>query len=119
MKAAGYFFILLATAALAWDASIVMAGYGAKGFSGILHIWQMLDQASFEVLEHLVIANAGYDFWKYVALPFMSLPAVAMFGLSGLFMLRGHSREIKARAPSAMEMEMVRQGLNPRRVRRR
>lgn len=119
MRAVGIFFLLLATASLAWDANIILTGYGVKGVSGILHIWQALDRTSLQVIEQIALAKMGYEFWFYFAVPFMSLPAFALFGVIGLMMVQGHDHEIKARAPSAMEVEMMRQGLDPRRARRR
>lgn len=120
MRAVGIFFLLLATAALAWDANIVLTGYGTRGFSGILQIWQAVDQTSLEVIQQIVLAKLGYDAWFYVAAPLMSLPAGALFGVIGLLMLRGATHEIRLRAPTALEMEMMRQGVqNTRRFRHR
>lgn len=120
MRAIGIFFLLLATAALAWDANLLLTGYGGKGFSGILQIWKMVDETSLDVIQQMVLIKLGYAAWFYVAAPLMSLPAGALFGVIGLLMIRGQGHEIMLRAPTALEIEMMRQGVqNTRRFRHR
>lgn len=119
-RAIGVFFMILATAALAWDAHVILTGYGVGSVSGVAHIWQALDKTSYEVIEQMAVASSAGSLWSSVALPLMSIPAFVLFGVLGLLLLlRGSNHEIKARAPSADELEMVRQGMDPRRTRRR
>lgn len=119
VRAVGFFFLLLATASLAWDANIALTGYGVRGLSGILQIWQALDKTSLDVIQQMALVKLGYNFWFNFAQPLMNLPAAALFGVIGLVILRKQSHEIRLRAPSVAEIEMMRQGHNPRGLRRR
>ncbi len=118
MRALAIFFLIIALAALGWDANNILTGYGVASLSGIAHIWQSLDKTSYDVIEQIALGSAGHGVWTYFALPVMTLPACALFGITGLVMLRGQNHEIKVRAPSERELELVRQGMDPRRSRR-
>ena len=118
MRYIGFFFLLLATGALAWDAYSILAGHGVRSLSGIMQIWTALHETSFHRLENAAMGSLGYDVWTYMLVPLLSLPAFALFGLPGLLMLRVQNHEIKARAPSLIELELMRQGMDPRKNRR-
>lgn len=118
MRYIGYFCLLLATGALAWDAYSVLTGHGVRSLSGIMHIWLTVHENSFRHLETAAMGSIGYDVWTYMLVPAMSLPAFALFGVPGLLLLRTQSHEIKARAPSLAELELMRQGMDPRKGRR-
>jgi hypothetical protein len=119
MRAIGFFFLILASLAMAYDVSGLMAGRGAIGFSGIADIWAYLDRTSYEVIQQVVMLNLGAGTWQFFMLPVMSLPAAMLFGVPGLLLLRRYAPEIKVRAPTALEMEMMRMGINPRTRNRR
>ena len=47
MRFIGFFFLLLAISALAWDVWHILNGGGIHSFSGITAIWNSLDKGSF------------------------------------------------------------------------
>lgn len=119
MRAIGFFFLILASLAMAFDVANVMAGRGAAGFSGINEIWAYIDRTSFDIIQQLVLVKFGTETWQYVLNPVMSLPAALLFGLPGMFMLRRYAPDIKVRVPTTTEIEMMRMGIDPRRGQRR
>jgi hypothetical protein len=118
MRFIGFFFLLLAISALAWDVWHILNGGGIHSFSGITAIWNSLDKGSFQALQQGVLNLMGSSVWNGVIKPAMNIPAFLIFGSAGLIFMRKHSHEIQARAPSSMEIEMIKNGMPPRQARR-
>lgn len=113
----GYGLLLLAAAALCWDA-VSLLGHGAlMKFAGVMDIWRTLDQNGFAFFQNMVENNLGPTAWHILLQPVMSMPISLLLGLPGFWLMRKYSPEIKVRAPDAMEREITALGLAGRRRR--
>jgi len=114
MRAIGFFLMLLSAVALSYDTYAMVSGRGLANFAGIKDIWAYMDKTSFTIIQQTISQKLGMGVWSYAVNPLLTLPAAALFGLPGLLLLRKYSPDIQLRAPSAIEIEMQRAGLNPR-----
>lgn len=113
----GYGLLLLAAAALCWDAASLL-GHGAlMKFAGVMDIWRTLDQSGFAFFQNTVENSLGPTAWRMLLQPVMSMPISLLLGLPGFWLMRKYSPEIKIRAPDAMEREITALGLASKRRR--
>lgn len=118
-RCVGVSMLMLAVIAMAWDVYSMMGGMGLAHFSGIGHVWQTAGKSSYEAMHSIVLAHMGYSAWEYFAIPLLTAPASALFGIPGLLLIKANGAEIQAREPSLLELEMVRQGFKPHHYRAR
>lgn len=112
-RGCGVSLLLLAVIVMAWDVYSMMGGLGLARFSGVGHLWQAVGKSSYEALHTLVLGHMGYNTWEYFMIPLLTAPASALLGIPGLLLIKANGAEIKAREPSLLELEMVRQGFKP------
>ncbi len=110
LRLLGYGLTLLAVSVLMWDTLTLISGRGLPGFSGLADIWSSFDKVSLAALQGQVTRLLGLNVWHLGISPVLSMPAVLLFGLPGLFLMHRYSAEIKVYQPSLREIEMMRMG---------
>jgi len=117
MRFLGYALIVFSAAALSFDTYILFNSLAGARFAGLIDIWSHFDKLGVALFENQVIVTMSPDLWNFLILPIMKFPAALLFGLPGFAIIRSTRPEINARAPSALEMEMMGQGMDSRQIR--
>jgi len=117
MRAIGYALLILSLLALIWDMTHLLMGVGVVHFAGILDIWTAVDRTSFILIQTALLKTSSLV-WVDVLQPILTAPAALLLGIPGCYIVMKTQPEIEMRAPSMAEMELMRQGVDGREIRR-
>jgi len=109
--------MILTTLVLSFDMYILFGGMGMTRFAGIFDIWMHFDKTTIVAVENYFIKDISPDLWRFLIMPLLKFPAALMFGLPGFMILRNTRPEIALHVPTALEMEMMGQGMDSRQIR--
>jgi hypothetical protein len=85
-RALGVILLLFAMVALVVDATKSLGAGGEIVVTPLAQQWQNLAPESFAASKSWVNETAGAGFWDAAALPILSLPAWAIFGVLGILL---------------------------------
>lgn len=89
----------------------------ALHFSALKNILVFCGMPSMLSLKYGFLAFMPDAVMDYVLIPFTELPIVSL-AIPGIFLLRRYAPPVKVRPPSGIEMEMLKMGTDPRRIKR-
>jgi len=93
-RALGVILLLFAMVALVVDATKSLGAGGEVVITPLAQQWESLAPESFAASQSWVNETGGAGFWETAALPILSLPAWAIFGVLGiLFFWLGQKRQ--------------------------
>ncbi len=118
LRAVGWVLLAGALAFLLLDAYVLLTGVSSGRFSSFKDVLVLANRDNFELMRDSLMNWLSPGVWYACILPVLNLPISLGLGLPGVWMARRYAPDIQVRAPSALELEMIHSGLNPRHLRR-